>query len=151
MGQVAQNLHERALLDLDEKGENIPFLAAPEAMKKLALLMDVKRRSFLRVKWAKSFETPGACALEFNVSLYNVDDIRTFADVVNFLAWQQRQMKPAPTKNGWLLITHGRNESSRTFVPSDGFGRTTQSPAISIYCMASAEKVTGQNQESAPH
>jgi hypothetical protein len=107
VGQVAQNFHERALLDLDEKGEDIPFLAAPEAMEKLALLMDVKRRSLLRVKWAKSFETPGACALEFNVSLYNVDDIRTFADVVNFLAWQQRQMKPAPN-NQWVVVNNPR-------------------------------------------
>jgi hypothetical protein len=91
MGQVAQNFHERALLDLDQKREDVPFLAAPETVEELALLMDVERGSFLRVKWAKSFEAPGASSLEFHVSPYNVDDIRTFANVVNFLAWQQRQ------------------------------------------------------------
>jgi hypothetical protein len=109
MGQVAQDLHERALLDLDEKGEDIAFLATPEAMEKLALLMDVKRRSFLRVKWAKSFEAPGACALEFNVSLYDVNDIRTFTDVVNFLAWQQRQMKPTPNEK-WVVVNNSHAE-----------------------------------------
>ena len=109
MGQLTQNFHERALLDLDEKGEDIPFLAAPEAMEKLALLMDVKRRSFLRVKWAKSFEAPGACALEFNVPLYDVNDIRTFTDVVNFLAWQQRQMKPAPSEK-WVVVNNSHTE-----------------------------------------
>ena len=74
-------------------------------MEKLALLMDVKRRSFLRVKWAKSFEAPCACALEFHVPLYDVDDIRTFTDVVNFLAWQQRQMKPAPYEK-WVVVNN---------------------------------------------
>ena len=109
MGQVAQNLHERALLDLNEKGEDVPFLAAPETMKKLALLMDMERRSFLRVKWAKSFPTSGASSLEFHVSPYDVHDIGTFADVVNFLAWQQRQMKPAPNKK-WVVVNNSQGD-----------------------------------------
>ena len=109
VSQIAQDLHERTLLDLDEKGEDITLLAAAEAMKELALLMDMKRRSFLRVKWAKSFEAPCSSALEFDVSPYDVDDIRTIADVVNFLAWQQRQMKPAP-KSEWVVVNNPHAE-----------------------------------------
>ena len=109
MGQLTQNFHERALLDLDEEGKDIPLLAAPEAMKELALLMDMERRSLLRVKWAKSFEASGASSLEFNVSPYDVDDIRTIADVVNFLAWQQRQMKPAPNKK-WVVVNNSQGD-----------------------------------------
>jgi hypothetical protein len=97
------------LLDLDEEGKDIPLLAAPEAMKELALLMDMERRSLLRVKWAKSFEASGASSLEFNVSPYDVDDIRTIADVVNFLAWQQRQMKPAPNKK-WVVVNNSQGD-----------------------------------------
>jgi hypothetical protein len=107
VSQVAQHLHEGPLIDLDEKGENVPLLTAPEAVKELALLMDMERRSLLRVKWAKSFPTSGAGSLEFHVSPYDVDDIRTFADVVNFLAWQQRQMKPAPNKK-WVVVNNSR-------------------------------------------
>jgi hypothetical protein len=127
VGQVAQDFHERALLDLDEKGEDVPFLATPEAMKKLALLMDMERRSFLRVKWAKSFEAPGASALEFHVSPYNVDDIGTIANVVNFLAWQQRQMKPAPNKK-WVVV----NNSQRDRVKKNLRG-SPRFPAIGVF------------------
>jgi hypothetical protein len=110
-------------------------------MEELALLMDMERRSFLRVKWAKSFEAPGASALEFNVSPYNVDNIRAFANVVNFLAWQQRQMKPAPNKNGWLLITHRGTESRRTFEVLRGFPRELLSTAIMNSCNAAARRL----------
>jgi hypothetical protein len=74
-------------------------------VKELALLMNVERRGLLCVKWAKSFPASGACAFELHVSPYDVDDIRTFSDVVNFLAWQQRQIKPAPKRN-WVVVNN---------------------------------------------
>ena len=90
LGQIAQNLGERPLLDLHQKPEHVPFFAAPKAVKELARFVHVKRRRLLGVERAKPLPASGARALQFHVSLDHVDEVRPVANVVDLFSRDQR-------------------------------------------------------------
>src|SRR5206468_11264 len=84
-GEILQDLHEGALLDLFEKADHIAFLAAPEAMEVVAGLIYVKRRCFFAVERAQALPTPRTRPLELHMPLHHLDDVRPFSNVVDLL------------------------------------------------------------------
>ncbi|MBN2576606.1 MAG: hypothetical protein JXP73_18725 [Deltaproteobacteria bacterium] len=71
--------------------EHVALLATAKAMKKLPLFVHVERGCLFGVERAEPLPASRAGPLELHVPPSNINDIGPFADVVNFLAWQQRQ------------------------------------------------------------
>src|SRR6185369_4487987 len=86
-GQIAQDLHERALLDLDQEAEDITFFAASEAVEELARLMDMKRRCLLAVKRAQTLPAPRTRPLELHIAFDDLDDVGAIPYIVDLLPW----------------------------------------------------------------
>jgi len=84
-GQILQHVHERALLDLGEKSYGVTFFAAAEAVEVTASLVDVERRRFLAVEWAKTHPTPCTRPFELHMTLDDLCDVGAVQYVVDLV------------------------------------------------------------------
>ena len=83
--QFLQHIHERTLLDLREKGYGVTFFAAAETVEVVARFVDVERRRFLAVKWAKAHPAPCSRPFELHMTLDDLSNVGAVQYVVDLV------------------------------------------------------------------
>ena len=114
--QIPQDLHERALLDLGHEREHVTLFTTAEAVEELPRLVHVKGRRLLGVERTQAHPARRARALQLDVPLDDLDDVRALTDVVNLFARNQRQnathaARTRPTFNSSAQARVKRNDA----------------------------------------
>src|SRR5581483_8861645 len=105
LGEAAHGVHERDALELLDEGEDVAALVAAEAVKNLALGIDVEAGRLLAVEGAERGEI-GAGALEGHVGADDIDDVTGGANLLNRCGRNHAGHEAGPTAASKQQLTN---------------------------------------------